>query len=120
MSACALDSKALLQICTGWMVPPVEATSSFCFLDLYHHSIILGNMVQETRRRALDAGHSSRWLSSSSRIYTYGATALLAMASLIMLHAPGVASAAPTKIDMHAGHQLTPDTFQETIRDGIW
>lgn len=59
--------------------------------------------------------------SSSSSWYTlYAAgSALLAFASLI-LHAPVVASAAPTKLDMHAGTQLTPDNFQETIRDGIW
>lgn len=106
------------------MLPPVEARrrgalhfdSLFTTIPFYSE-----NMVQDTRRRALDDCHSSRWLSSSSsRIYTYGKTALLAIAALIMLHAPGVASAAPTKIDMHAGHQLTPDTFQETIRDGIW
>lgn len=46
-------------------------------------------------------------------------SALLALASLV-LHAPVVASAAPTKLDMHAGTQLTPDTFQEATRDGIW
>jgi hypothetical protein len=65
---------------------------------------------------------SKKWripsLMMHNSLVSAGAAVLL-LAGLV-LHAPGVASAAPTKLDMHAGHQLTPDNFQESIRDGIW
>lgn len=74
----------------------------------------------QTRQKAFRAGRSAsaRQVSPWYTLCAAG-TVLLTFANLI-LHAPVAASAAPTKLDMHAGTQLTPDTFQETVRDGIW
>lgn len=92
--------------------------SLFCLLTTHSSSI---NM-KETRKRATESPRRAyRRPSAWSAVYISSLTALLLAVTSLLMHAPQVASAAPaTKIDMHAGHQLTPDTFQETIRDGIW